>query len=207
MELINRKPTVLCILDEFSFNCFKPECENLIPFSILTLKQNLSQYKFDFFLCESAWKPIGGYSNIGTNDSSLRYRIFYDLQHLTNILKSLKIPTVFWNKEDNVSYDKFKMFAFFFDHIFTTDVRTFESYKKDCPNAKTIDDLMFAAQPLLHNPINSVNDKNKYEGDVFFAGSWYSNFKQRIKDMEEFLKIPNDIKFHIYERDLKPKKI
>ena len=77
MELLSRKPTVLCILDEFSFNCFKPECEKLIPLHEKIWKKQLEENKIDFLLCESTWRPIGSYFVIGVRDPKKR-RIFYN---------------------------------------------------------------------------------------------------------------------------------
>ena len=198
MELLNKKPNVLCILDEFSFNCFKPECEKLIPLNQKKWKQQVNECTFDFFLCESVWKPIGSQFIMGSCSKKERRALFFELKSITSYFKSLNIPTVFWNKEDNKHYNLFKAFASLFDHIFTTDIRTIKSYKRECPSVKTIDTLVFAAQPLLHNPINNTN---KYEGDVFFAGGWYT-FPERMMELEELLQLPNNIKLHIYERGL-----
>lgn len=197
MELLSRKPTVLCILDEFSFNCFKPECEKLIPLHQKIWKDQLEENKIDFLLCESAWRPIGNYFVIGARDPKKR-RIFYNqLKQITSYVKSLGIPTVFWNKEDNKHYNHFKAFAKLFDYIFTTDSRTLPLYRRECGQAKGINVLTFAAQPILHNPIKI--EENKYEGDIFFAGGWY-NFPARVQELNELLQLPGSIKLHIYER-------
>ena len=195
MELLNKKPNVLCILDDFSFTCFKPECENLIPFDSKSWKQQISHYKFDFLLCESTWKPIGNHFTLGNSEMKVKIKLFYELKYVILYCKQLKIPTVFWNKEDNVHYNIFKLYASLFDHIFTTDNRTINLYKKECKNAKTVDTMIFAAQPLIHNPIGIY----KYEGDVFFAGGWYK-FPERMAELEEILQLPNSINLHIYER-------
>ena len=201
MELFNKKPNVLCILDEFSFNCFKPECDVLIPLHPAQWKEQIEDFSIDFFLCESAWKPVNTIFNIGSGSPIEKKKLYYQLKNITTYLKNLNIPTVFWNKEDNMHYHIFKKYASLFDHIFTTDKRTIPFYKKECPSAKTIDTLIFAAQPLLHNPIHL----NKYEGDVFFAGAWYP-FTERMMELEELLDQPNSIKLDIYERGCKNNK-
>lgn len=197
MELINKKPTVLCILDEFSFNCFKPECEKLIPLHQKIWKQQVKDNKIDFLLCESAWKPIGSHYLIGTRDKKTRNMLYNELKYITLFFKALKIPTVFWNKEDNKHYHHFKLFAGLFDHVFTTDIRTLPFYKRECRNIKSINTLMFAAQPILHNPVRV--ESSTYEGDIFFAGGWY-NFPERVRELSELLQLPSSIKLHIYER-------
>lgn len=197
MELFSKKPTVLCILDEFSFNCFKPECEKLIPLNQKIWKEQIKENKIDFLLCESAWKPIGSNFVIGVYNQRQRRILYNNLKKITLYIKSLGIPTVFWNKEDNKHYNHFKLFATLFDYIFTTDNRTLSFYKKDCKEAKSINVLTFGAQPIIHNPIKI--DKNKYEGDIFFAGGWY-NFPARVQELTELLQLPLSIKLHIYER-------
>lgn len=198
MELLNKKPNVLCILDEFTFNCFKPECEKLIPLNEKTWKRALSDTNFDFFLCESVWKPIGSHFNIGSRDNKIRSSLYKELSYIVSFIRTLDIPTVFWNKEDNKHYQHYKLFAGLFDHIFTTDIRTVPYYKKECPYSKSINILLFAAQPILHNPIKVYNN-NKFDGDVLFAGGWY-NFPERVIELEEMLQLPSSIKLHIYER-------
>lgn len=201
MDLLYKKPNVLCILDEFSFNCFKHECNELIPLKQDFWKQQLEDNKIDFLLCESAWNPIGNNFKLGKRKNK---NILYNkLKDITDYFKLFAIPTVFWNKEDNKYYNHFKFYAKLFDHIFTTDNRTIKSYKKECPNSKTFNILSFAAQPIIHNPIGINN--NKYDGHVLFAGSWY-NFPTREKELGELLDLPLYFKLHIYERGFNGKK-
>jgi hypothetical protein len=200
MDFYTGKPTVGCILDEFSYLCFEPECAQLISLHPATWKRTLHETKFDFILCESAWKAYGSGFSMGTRDPAKKDLVYLFLKELTSCSKDLKIPTVFWNKEDDKHYYHFKKYAALFEHVFTTDSRTLSWYKKSCPKAKSIDVLTFAIQPLLHNPIRPSNSfHNYYKGDAFFAGSWYK-FPERARDLDQLLTIPSNIVFHIYDR-------
>ena len=184
-----------CILDEFSYHCFSPEgFLEPIPF------KNISQIpfeKYDFILCESVWNAIN--SNISFNKTDLKYGVTYQwLQSLIKRARSLGIPTVFWNKEDNYHFQGFLPVAKLFDHIFTTDERCLRDYRSYCPQAKTIEVLMFASQPTYHNPIGLFS--RKYRGDVFFPGSWYNDKTERNMELLEFLTVSNEFKVDIYDR-------
>lgn len=207
MELLHRKPRVLCNFDEFTYNCFKPECEVLIQLNTTNWIQTIEQNNFDFFFVESTWKPIGkGLMLAYTGDRMTRDKYSY-LKEIIKYLNSKNIPSVFWNKEDNAFFNEFSVYAPLFDYVFTTDQRTLPLYKRKCnklKKTKEINTLIFAAQPLLHNPIKDYDFK-KYEGDVFFAGAWY-NFPERIAELSELLTLPRQIKLHIYDRKFDGKK-
>lgn len=64
--------------------------------------------------------------------------------------KSKGIPTVFWNKEDSVHFDRFIDSAKHFDHIFTVDANCVERYRAVVPTSTTVDVAMFPVQPRIH---------------------------------------------------------
>jgi len=196
MEEIIKKPKACCLLDEFSYYCFQPEFSDLVPLRPKSWFDVLKAEKFDFFLCESVWRAYGSGYNIGDVVKKEKERRYQEMKVLLRFMRSIGLPTIFWNKEDNVHYSKFLRFARLFDYVLTTDVRTLRDYQRDCPLAKKIDVMIFAAQPLMHNPIRV---KEKYQGDIFFAGRWY-NFPERKKELEELLDLPRQIRLHIYDR-------
>ena len=207
MELLHRKPRVLCNFDEFTYNCFKPECEILVPLNTTNWIQTIEQNNFDFFFVESTWKPIGKGITLAYTGALVTRNKYSYLKAIIKYLNKKNIPTVFWNKEDNKFFNEFSVYAPLFDYVFTTDQRTLHLYKRKCKKlkrTKEINTLIFAAQPLLHNPIKDYDFK-KYEGDVFFAGAWY-NFAQRIVELKELLTLPRQIKLHIYDRKFDGKK-
>lgn len=201
MEEIIKKPRALCLLDEFSYHCFLPEFEELIPIDpryIRNICELLGRKKFDLFLCETVWDAYGCGYDMGNVPSKIRKVRLQEIKALNTILRKLGIPSVFWNKEDNHHYYKFFRFANLFDYVLTTDSRTLQQYKKDCPAIKDVDVMIFAAQPFIHNPIKESGSIT-FEGDIFFAGKWYE-FPDRKKELEEILSLPSYIHLDIYDR-------
>lgn len=173
---------VACILDEFSYECFKYEC-NLVQLGIDNWKDILKQLKPQFLFVESAWLGLNGewYSKIANIDM---YKSKW-VKELTKWCNEHGIPTVFWAKEDPYDFDIFINSVSYFDYIFTTDFNCIPKYKKTL-NHNNIYLLPFAAQPKIHNPINKDCEK---KGDIVFAGGWYKKFDTR-KDYINMLLIP-----------------
>lgn len=201
-ELIHRYETprlevpVASILDEFSMENFRYDCR-LQPLSKKSWRQELEQHPPRLLLVESAW--FG-------NQGDWQYRITYSqpkpdnpLFELLDVCRNNKIPTVFWNKEDPPNYDRFIDAARRFDYIFTTDANCVERYKKDAPDSR-IETLPFAAQPVIHNPVNV----HKFEklGDICFAGAWYPRHPERFEDASMLLEASREYDLHIYDRYL-----
>ncbi|MCT4595562.1 MAG: glycosyltransferase [Anaeromicrobium sp.] len=185
---------VACILDDFSYECFKYEC-NLIPLGSYNWKQTLIKEKPNFLLVESAWTGHNGQwrgkiINLKNKENNM-------LKNLVNWCKNNNIPTVFWNKEDPGHFHEFMEAAKLFDYIFTTDSNCICDYK-EVVNHNNIYTLPFAAQPKVHNPINKDTEKL---GKVAYAGSWYAQkLPQRRKDLENLLKPSLKYGLHIYDR-------
>lgn len=196
MELITPRLVVGCLLDEFSYHCFKYECD-LIPLHPNTWNDTLSHKRIDFILCESAWKAYDSDFSVAYKTQSSSY-VFAKINELVNLAKLLNIPTVFWNKEDNLHFHRFLPIAKYFDYIFTTDDRSVSQYKKHCKKTKAIDTLIFAAQPVIHNPIGLPH--RKYNGHAFFPGTWYKEMNERNKSLYQLISVPNTYKVDIYDR-------
>lgn len=195
---------VAAVLDEFSFNCFKYECD-MISVERSTWKKQLDDFQPDLFLCESAWS--GSDSELRPWKGHVYASCNFNYQNRTEILgildycKERGIPTVFWNKEDPSHFDdkehNFVDTAVRFDYVFTTDKPTVERYKKEY-GVENVDVLPFAVQPRLFNPIESGHRSN----DVVFAGSWYSNHVDRCDDMLDIFQAISDSgkQLKIYDR-------
>ncbi|KZL93674.1 glycosyltransferase family protein [Clostridium magnum] len=186
---------VACILDVFSYECLKYEC-NLIQLYSDSWKNILLQEKPDLLLVESAWKGI---------DESWRKKVGYlaksqdrTLEKLVKFCKYLKIPTVFWNKEDPYHFELFLPAAKLFEYIFTTDVNCISRYK-ELLGHKNVYVLPFGAQPKIHNPVGKDKEKLGY---VAFAGTWYNNgHLNRKRNMENVLKPALIYGLQIYDRN------
>ncbi|MBP2240282.1 spore maturation protein CgeB [Cytobacillus eiseniae] len=185
---------IACILDEFSFEALNPDSE-LIPITPNNWQEVLIKKRPHFLFVESAWNG---------NSGSWQYRIASYSNSKGNELKSLikwcnqmKIPTVFWNKEDPIHFDRFIETAKLFDYVFTTDANLINIYKKRVQHERVYP-LLFAAQPLIHNPINQYRPKK----NVSFAGTYYANrHEERAKDMVAILDAALEHGLEIFDRN------
>ncbi|WP_316570818.1 glycosyltransferase [Neobacillus sp. YIM B06451] len=158
---------VACILDTFSFECFKYEC-NLMQLYLTDWVEKIEAFKPHFLLVESAWRGVNDswrnlLTSVGKHDHS-------QIKALIQYCNKKGIPTVFWNKEDPPNFPYFITTAKFFDYVFTTDSNCIPKYQK-MVNHERVYPLPFAAQPAVHNPIFSNNSPKE---NVAFAGTWYS---------------------------------
>jgi len=204
MELVDeiediRKPQVACILDEFSYNSFKNDCL-LIPINPLNWEKVLEK-GIDFLFVESAWNGIKsewkGLPIYFSNGYSKKNYVSELIDKIINRCQELDIPTVFWNKEDPVHYEKFLPLARKFQYIFTTDSNMIPKYIEDVGHNRVYV-LPFAANLNIHNPINKGIEKI---GELAFAGSWYEHHEERKKDMEKTLLPALEFGIHIYDRN------
>jgi ubiquinone/menaquinone biosynthesis C-methylase UbiE/spore maturation protein CgeB len=164
---------VAAVLDTFSESSFGPECD-LVTFRPDNAEAVLTRQLPHLLLVESAWQGNGGawQYQVGTYN----YAESVGVPHLSALVawcREREIPTVFWNKEDPVHFDKFKQAAQLFDIVLTTDADCVERYR-GLPKlrATEVAALPFAAQPRLHNPI-SLNDAR--EAIPVFGGTYYRN--------------------------------
>lgn len=190
---------VAAILDEFSSNCFRYECE-MISLSPEKWKEQMDDFQPDVFLCESAWsgadsdsRPWKGRVYSSSNFPNENRR---ELLDILEYCKRRNIPTVFWNKEDPSHYDdkrhNFVDTALKFDHIFTTDLASVNRYKKEYAHP-SVNVLPFAVQPRLFNPLES-GDRSKA---VNFAGGWYSNHTSRCEAMDRMFNSVMESEFNL----------
>lgn len=177
--------TIAAILDEFSFDSFYPEAD-VIPLEPGTWRHIFETRKPDFFLCESAWS--GHDSQRRPWQGKIYGSVAFDRENRTELLAILNycqehgIPTVFWNKEDPVHFEDrrhdFVSTAVKFDHVLTTAIECVPRYQKEYGHT-SVHCLPFAVQPRLFNP-REVGERSD---DVIFAGGWYANHAERVRDM------------------------
>ena len=200
-EIPNQKNIkVATIFDSFSHNSFKYEFD-LISLTPDSWKEMLESEKPDLFFCESAYHGISKKSSPhGVWVGKLSQKSLCDnLKGILTYCNQNNIPTIFWNKEDPVSFtDKFSFTntALNFDYIFTSCEESVSEY--NLRDHENVCPLMFASQPKLFNPIK----RDRLKDTVVFAGTWYSKFPQRCKTMEKiFDRILNkNLNLKIYDR-------
>ena len=181
---------VACILDEFSYNCFKTELD-LYPIGRDNYIKQLNKINPDILFVESAWHSYEGNWSIAHQLDNVKKLLMY--------CKRKGIITVFWNKEDPVHFDDFIKKAIHFDYIFTTDEQSIDNYKK-YTNNDNVYSLMFACEPKIHNPI--VDKKIKKCDKSVFAGTFYrSKYPDRLKSLMEIMYVARDYGLDIYDRN------
>ncbi|EAL6101152.1 glycosyltransferase family 1 protein, partial [Campylobacter coli] len=122
---------IALIADELTHASLKAEdgviIKNLTP---LNYKLVFYFWKPDFLFVESAWHgfknkwkyKIASYPDYPKRNNN-------QLKKLISYAKKNNIPTVFWNKEDHVHFDRFIESAKLFDFIFTVDENCILKYK------------------------------------------------------------------------------
>lgn len=185
---------VACIFDEFTMAGYRDECQ-LIPVSLRFWKSQFDSDPPDILFVESAWRGNGGQweYKIGKYNGQSGS----ELRELIGWCRERSIPTVFWNKEDPIHFEKFIESARQFDVIFTTDSEMIPAYRAAAGHDRVFP-LMFCAQPGLHNPVRTYPPEQK----VCFAGSYYRNIhEERKRDMERILDIAKAYGLVIYDRN------
>lgn len=142
---------VALVSDSLTQSSLEHECE------VLTITPSNYKWQFkygrpDLLLVESAWQ---GYAN----KWKFQIAAYPDYpkrnnQRLVEMVahaRGLGIPTVFWNKEDGVHFERFIESAKLFDHIFTVDENCIPRYREVVAPEVSVNTLMFAVQPVTHS--------------------------------------------------------
>ena len=168
---------VACIVDEFTYNSYAPEC-NIFQLTPNNWKNEIRSFQPDLLFIESAWEG---------KDKLWHRKISYCSEELVDLINHCRlktVPVVFWNKEDPTYTDTFMAVAKICDWIFTTDIDCVGKYKNELKH-NNVSHLHFAAQPLIHNPIEKYTRKDKF----CFAGAYYHKYQERCKIFDEFSEV------------------
>lgn len=177
------------IADKLTHDSLKEESSVSIKnITLLNYKIVLKFSKPDVLFVESAWQgykekwkyKIASYPDYPKRNNS-------KLKKVIEYAKSLGIPTVFWNKEDGVHFDRFIESAQLFDHIFTIDENCIPKYKAIVDEKVSVNSLIFAVQSKFHNfsgfnfksikasfvgsYSTHIHDKRRYWQDMMFEAT------------------------------------
>jgi len=181
---------VAAIMDRFTLDCFRPECQ-LMELTPDNWKEEVDAFLPDLLFIESAWDGKDGLWRGKVNHCSV------ELRSLTEYCREKNIPIIFWNKEDPVYTDTFLATAKCADAVFTTDIECIERYKTDLGHNRVYH-LHFAAQPIIHNPIEKFERKDRF----CFAGAYYHRYQDRCRVFDAFSEyFINSRGFDIYDRN------
>jgi len=159
----------------------------------------LKFFKPDFLFVESAWNgykgswkyKIASYPDVPKRNNKVLQRVIKYAQHLS-------IPTVFWNKEDSVHFERFIESAILFDYIFTVDENAIASYQEllNVP----VNVLMFAIQPKIHY----FKDFEIVEQRANFVGSYSNHIHSKRREWQDMFfhtLCANDLDIDVYNRN------
>ena len=188
--------TLGIIADQFTSAGLEPET-NLLKLTPDNWAEQLSKSPIDALFVESAWE-----GNDGTWKGKVGYYgddSFADLRELISHCRSNSIPTIFWNKEDPVHFNRFKTTATYFDHVFTSDEGSISAYLQHAGDSLiSVSSLPFYAQPVLHNPLKGSRG---YSHTVAYAGSYYGDrYKRRSAQLQRLLSAAVPAGLSIYDR-------
>ncbi|MAD34215.1 MAG: hypothetical protein CMJ88_10730 [Planctomycetes bacterium] len=188
-------PLVGAVMDTFTSSCLGGDCDLLKPRPD-NWRSAFERQRPDVLFVESAWHG---------NDDAWQYRVASyasppDRHSLPEMLKWCRregVPTVFWNKEDPVHFQRFISSARRFDAVLTTDADCIPRYQRATGHQQVFA-MPFAAQPQLHNPTCEGERLNR----VCFAGSYYADrHDARRVDMSSILEPALDFPFDIFDRN------
>lgn len=188
---------VAMVADDFTRACFAPEADTL-PLHADIWRAQLAAFRPDLVFVESAWRgpheswrrQIARYEDVAPSEK---------LGELLAFCRGQDIPSVFWNKEDPVHFDRFIEAASGFDYVYTTEEAIQQRYVDATSlDADRVGCLMFAAQPKLHHPADAIRAPS-----VCFAGSYGEEaFVERRQQVEYLLDAAHPYSLLIYDRNL-----
>jgi hypothetical protein len=108
---------------------------------------------YDLLFVESAWSgrwnswkyKIASYPDVPSRNNQA-------LRRLVASARDKGIPTVFWNKEDGVHFERFIDSASLFDVVLTVDESCIPRYRERLSSQVKLGVLPFAVQPAIHHP-------------------------------------------------------
>lgn len=181
---------VAAIMDEFTLECFRPECD-LTELTPDGWKQEIEAIDPELLFIESAWQGKDKLWQGKVNHCSS------EIYELTEYCHANNIPVIFWNKEDPVYTDVFMDTARRADIVFTTDIECIEKYKTELGHNQVYH-MHFAAQPIVHNPIEKYERQDKF----CFAGAYYHRYQDRCRVFDAFADYFIESRgFDIYDRN------
>ena len=181
---------VAAIMDQFTLESYRPECQ-LLEVTPDHWKEEIEEFQPELLFIESAWK--------GKDDLWYRKvdRSSKEMYELTSYCHDKNIPVIFWNKEDPIYTTQFMTTAALADYVFTTDIDCVQRYKTELGHDQVYH-LHFAAQPVIHNPVEKYERKDKF----CFAGAYYHRYPRRAEVFDKFAEVFIQTKgLDIYDRN------
>lgn len=188
--------TLGLIADQFTTDTLASAVK-VVQLSPENWREELAQQPIDAMFVESAWKgndwqwhrKVGYYSD----------EEFAALDALLAHCRKQGIPSLFWNKEDPVHFDRFRKAASLCDHVFTTDSRRIIPYLAT-PGAltQTVSSCPFYASPKIHNLLPSTR---AWQPTAAYGGTYYgARYPERTEYMDKIMSAAAPLGLTIYDR-------
>jgi len=188
--------TLGLIADQFTTDTLA-SAVNVVTLSPENWREELAKQPIDAMFVESAWKgndwlwhrKVGYYSD----------EEFAPLSELLEHCRQNNIPSLFWNKEDPVHFDRFRKAAGLCDHVFTTDSRRIIPYLST-PGAltQTASSGPFYASPKIHNLLPSTRE---WQATAAYGGTYYGKrYPERTEYMDKIMSAAAPLGLTIYDR-------
>lgn len=167
--------TIGWITDPFAHDAYLGSA----PYVLLTPDEWEEQIEqIDLLLIATGWRGFNeewrGFAIPGSEKQELICRI-------VKVCNERGIPTVFYSKEDPVSYERYIKIAQACKYVFTSAIEKVADYLQVCQHDR-VSCLKFGLNPRIHNPIGIR--KYPKRSEVVFAGSWYDKYPERCADTE-----------------------
>ncbi|NET24733.1 glycosyltransferase [Okeania sp. SIO1I7] len=184
------------ISDRFTFDAISRETQ-IFAITPENWHETFTANAIDAVLIESAWEGNNGawHRKVGKYED----REFKHIRELLEHCRKGGIPTIFWNKEDPVHFQRFKVTASLCSTVFTTDANQLGAYRS-LPNnqIQSFGALPFFVQPKIHNPLNSRRENSH---TICYAGTYYGKrYADRTVELDLLLKASRSYGLTIYDR-------
>ncbi|GEK52996.1 glycosyltransferase [Vreelandella venusta] len=188
--------TLGLIADQFTTDTLASAVK-VVPLSPENWREELANQPIDAMFVESAWKgndwmwhrKVGYYSD----------EEFAPLSELLEHCRQNDVPSLFWNKEDPVHFDRFRKAARLCDHVFTTDSRRIIPYLST-PSAftQTASSAPFYASPKIHNLLPSTRE---WQPTAAYGGTYYGKrYPERTEYMDKIMSAAAPLGLTIFDR-------
>jgi len=184
------------VCDDFTRICLSFECRtiNVTPWNYNAV---FKFWKPDILFVESAWRGIFNFwrYEIASYPTHLE-RNNHALTRVVFAARNAGIPSVFWNREDGVHFDRFIDSVKLFDRVLTVDEKMLSPYREALGCDSKIDVMMFAASAQLHKP-RTVDVLRR----ASFVGSYSSQHAARKQWQDKMFLSAEVIGMTVYDRN------
>lgn len=174
-------PRIALVSDALTQSSLDAECD-VLTITPRNFRVALKYGRPDMLLVESAWQgyadkwkfKIAAYPDHPERSNAT-------LATMISYARDAGIPTVFWNKEDGVHFERFIGSARLFDHIFTVDENCIPRYRAVVGPEVSVNTLLFAVQPATHS-FSGFHFKHTRSN---FVGSYSRHIHNRRREWQD----------------------